>query len=80
MITILRIRIQTVNGENITRQQTVDNCHTFATRKEMEEWRRLKEMKLQFRETQRYLSTNPVDLDHCPKVYVTLDYKEPVCP
>lgn len=66
MIELLRVKIQRLNGENIIHQIKLPSKKIFESRQKMEEYRKLKEMKLQWREDKK---------GHEVKVSVILDHK-----
>ncbi|MCK9220256.1 MAG: hypothetical protein M0P47_09435 [Bacteroidales bacterium] len=50
MIELLRIRIQYLNGENIIEEQRLLAKKTFRDEQKLEDYRKLKEMKLQYKQ------------------------------
>lgn len=67
MIKITRIRIQILNGSNIVKQYKLKSARVFKNKETLEDFRKLRELKLQWREDQR---------KHDVKVSVLFDTKE----
>lgn len=67
MIEITRIRIQILNGSNIVKQYKLKSTRVFKDKETLEDFRKLRELKLQWREDKR---------KHDVKVSVLFDTKE----
>lgn len=67
MIELITWNTQYLNGCNVIKQSKIQHRHFFETKDEMEEYRRLKEMKLQWKSDQKKEDV---------KISVILDYKE----
>ena len=83
MIEVLRIRIQKLNGTSIVSEKRDLPVHSrfFKTQKELEEFRKKKEAKLQYKSDQKYKEENPLDTQddidkHAPKISVLFDTKD----
>lgn len=77
MIEVTHIRIQTLNGDIVTRQENIKNIHTFKNLSEMEAWRFVKQMKLQYKSDIRHLAAGG-DPEHLPTVFVALTYRDKI--
>ncbi len=53
MIELLRIKIQHLNGENVIRQEKLPTNRTFQSMEAMEDFRRLKQLKAQWKADKR---------------------------
>jgi len=49
MIELITWNTQYLNGRNVIKQSKIQHRHFFETKEQMEEWRRLKELKLQYK-------------------------------
>lgn len=49
MIELITWNTQYLNGCNVIKQSKIQHRHFFETKEQMEEWRRLKELKLQYK-------------------------------
>jgi hypothetical protein len=67
MIEIIGVKVQHLNGQNIINQVKLPSSRVFQSKSEMEEYRKLKEMKLQWKSDQK---------GHEVKVSVILNYRE----
>jgi hypothetical protein len=68
VIQLIGVKIQRLNGENIIQQQKLTTQKTFITKSEMEKYRKLKEMKLQYKQN--------LQGDHEVRISVILNYRE----
>lgn len=69
MIQVLRIRVQHLNGSNVISSVRLPIKLAFSSKEEMEQDRKRREVKLQWKLDQKYK-------DDTPKVSVLYDYKE----
>ena len=69
MIQVLRIRVQHLNGSNVISSVRLPIKLEFSSKEEMEQDRKKREVKLQWKLDQKYK-------DDTPKASVLYDYKE----
>ena len=69
MIQVLRIRVQHLNGSNVISSVRLPIKLSFSSKEEMEQDRKRREVKLQWKLDQKYK-------DDTPKASVLYDYKE----
>ena len=81
MYTIEMMRIQYLNGQNIIKNYWNKTSKKFHTKEQLEDFRKLRELKLQFRCDSRYRQTHPgcsdEEVKRCSvKVSVLFNLKE----
>jgi len=69
LIQVLRIRVQHLNGSNVISSVRLPIKLSFSSKEEMEQDRKRREVKLQWKLEQKYK-------DDTPKASVLYDYKE----
>jgi len=69
LIQVLRIRVQHLNGSNVISSVRLPIKLSFSSKEEMEQDRKRREVKLQWKLDQKYK-------DDTPKASVLYDYKE----
>jgi hypothetical protein len=82
MITLLKIRIQILNGSNtIIEKRVLKSEKQFDDRRTLEEYRKKKELMLQYREIVKFKRLNPKSSamyikENCPKISVLFNTEE----
>lgn len=77
MITVERIRIQKLNGEQVTdRDRAIEHAIVFETREQLEKFRKTREKELQAEYNAMHPENAKMDKEHRTKISVLFDLKE----